>query len=77
MHSQTEQWWQRGGFKLLHFLQYLTLGFDVSGGDTDCELRIGLPKSGTVNGIVSAFSSSTTGLQFGGTLPGSVKTTEK
>lgn len=67
--SQTEQWWHRGGLNWLHFLQYRILGFIAS--------EPALPNSDAVNGSMSSLSSSNSGLQLGGTLPGSVKTTEK
>lgn len=75
MGSQTEQWWQRGGFNWLHFRQYLTLGLPVSFRGPGCSGW--LANSGPVKGEVSPLSSSIGGLQFGGTLPGSVNTTEK
>jgi len=63
----------------LHFLQYLVLGFPDSARLEDCcKLKIGLLNSELVSAIASPLSSSTVAdLQFGGTLPGSVRTTEK
>lgn len=62
----------------MHFLQYLNLGFTESESDPDCcRVKIGLPYSDFVKGMTSALSSSIPGLQFRGTVPGSVSTTEK
>lgn len=75
---QTEQWWQRGGFIWLHFLQYRILEYEGSFRFIcGCKPNPGPPNSEDVKGRVSPLSSSVLALQFGGTPPGSVNTTAK